>query len=258
MIVVSAGMVKSGSLWLWNMTNDLLSAGGLKREGLPPVHSPAEDFIKHDYEKVVIGALSFSRLTRATVSHLKGYSYPAKTHSAPTLPLILFRPWGHIKATYVYRDPRDVVLSVLDHAEKAREEDIAMNLRDIYTFEEAVDFVKIQLMIWSKWSYMPGTFKIKYEDLVADTEKALQKLVNYLDLNVSESQIRTVRDRYSRNEMKKAKEITNKTHFNKGKTQRFLNQMDAEQVVYCERAFQPHLERMGYPSVDSQRTVMQH
>jgi len=258
MIVISAGMVKSGSLWLWNMTNDLLSAAGLKKEGLPPVHSPVENFIKEDYEKVVIGALSFNHLTRATLSHFKGHSYPAKTHSAPTLPLILFRPWGHIKATYVYRDPRDVVLSVLDHAQKAREEDIAMNLRDIHTFEESVDFVRVQLMIWNKWSYMPGTFKIKYEDLVANTEKALKNLADYLSLQVSEDQIKMIRDRYSRNEMEREKEITNKTHFNKGKTKRFLDKMDPEQIAYCERAFQPYLEHMGYVNVDSERKVTLH
>lgn len=249
MIVVSAGMVKSGSLWFWNMTNDLLSAGGLKKDGLPPVHSPVEDFIKLKYGKVVIGALSFSQLTKATISHFKGYSYPVKTHSAPTLPLILFRPWGHIKVTYVYRDPRDVVLSVLDHAKKAREEDIALNLRDIHTFEEAVDFVKIQLMIWEKWSYMPGTFKARYEEITANTHHMLRKLADYLDLRVSEDQIKTICNRYSRKEMSKEKGITNKTHFNQGTTQRFLNQMDQNQIAHCEHAFHPYLERMGYSKI---------
>lgn len=131
MMVISSGMVKSGSLWYYRMTNDLLAHAGLRKD------------LESDEgkDKVKLGKIDLGSLRRLKDLHKRGYGYALKTHSPPSKLIPLFRK--SVKATYTYRDPRDVVLSILDHAKKARASNI--NLSDINNLEDAVGFVSIEL-----------------------------------------------------------------------------------------------------------------
>lgn len=247
MIVISAGMVKSGSLWYYRLIDELLVASKKKTNLLAPAHQPIESFHKGDKIK---SGLTFSDLKRLSKSARLGFSYPVKTHSAPTVSLPLFGSLMQtVEITYIYRDPRDVVLSVLDHAEKARNRDIQINLRDITSFCQAVDFVEVELMKWKKWNdyeSLFGVHMVKYEHLVDDTMGELKRLSAFLDLNVSESKMGEIIAKHSRRTNKKIDRITNSTHLNKGIAKRYLDEMDSENLNYCERRFMPYLEDMGY------------
>ena len=247
MVVVSAGMVKSGSLWYYRLIDELLVASGKKDDLLTPPHSPIEVF--HTGDKIKCG-LTFSNLAKLSKSARQGYSYPVKTHSAPTLSLPLFGSVvSAVKITYIYRDPRDVVLSVLDHAKKAREESLRINLRDIASFSEAADFVEIELMKWKKWKIYQSMFRVhmvRYEDLVDDTVSEVKRLSEFLDLNVPESELHNVVTKHSRKQNKNKTKITNKTHLNKGITNRYIGEMSSQELAYCENRFASYLRDMGY------------
>jgi hypothetical protein len=247
MIVISAGMVKSGSLWYYRLIDELLVASKKKTDLLAPTHEPIEAF--HQGDKIKSG-LTFSELNRLSKSARLGFSYPVKTHSAPTLSLPLFGSLTRgIKISYIYRDPRDVVLSVLDHAKKAREQDIRINLRDITSFSQAVDFVEVELVKWKKWKIYASFFEVhmvKYEHLVDDTMSELKRLAAFLRLNAPEEKLKHIIKKHSRQSNKEIEKITNRTHLNKGIAKRYLEEMDQGLLNHCERRFMPYLEDMGY------------
>ena len=80
MVVVSAGMVKSGSLWYYRLIDESLVASGKKDDLLTPPHSPIEAFHKGD--KIKCG-LTFSNLAKLSKSARQGCSYPVKLPALP-------------------------------------------------------------------------------------------------------------------------------------------------------------------------------
>lgn len=250
MIIVSSSMVKSGSLWYYRLTDELLAASDMKDDLLAPKHSAVKDL--HEGDKIKCPQLTFSNLSHLIQSSQQGYSYPVKTHAAPTLSLALFGSIIRtIKVTYIYRDPRDVVLSILDHAKKARENNLKINLRDIYSISDAIDFVSIELNKWKKWHIYSNFFNVhtvKYEDLVSNTHKEVTRLASFLNIDVCEQTIHTIIQKYDRGSSSnnQSEKIVNNIHYNKGYSGRYENEMDKNEIQYCTDKFLPYLKEMGY------------
>lgn len=255
MIVVSAGMVKSGSLWYYRMTDDLIIASGKKPESLAPPHSPVEDL--HEGDKIKCDKLDFYNMKRILSSSRRGYSYPIKTHSRPTLALAFFGSiFGEIKITYTYRDPRDVVLSVMDHAEKARRDNININIRDIKEIDQAIKFVRIEFEKWKKWKYYSKFFDVnmvKYENLVENTTYEIKRLKKYINLKVKDEEVKEIAKMYSKDKYEQKEKIKNKIHMNKGYSGRFMKEMDIETIKYCQENMKEEIEKMGYTIVDTDK-----
>lgn len=242
MIVVSASLKKSGSGWYFNMTNDLLKQAGhpdvrtvRRTYGLEPVLQDENCRINPNLPNLV-------RLLRP---HRQGHTFVVKTHLGPTPSLRLLMATGAAKATYIYRDPRDVVLSALDHGERVREEGKPNELAELHNVEEAVTYVKQLLAGWEAWTKTRNTLVVRYEDLVADTPGALNDLARFLALDVSEQAIENVAARYQKG--KQDVVTQQKLHFNKGIVGRFRDTMSSKERDLCTEAFAPYLKQMGYP-----------
>lgn len=246
-------MVKSGSLWYYRMTDDLIMSSGNKHNALSPPHPPINNLRKGD--KIKCDKLNFSNLISITSSLKKGYRYPIKTHSRPTIPLALFQlTFKNLKITYTYRDPRDVVLSVMDHAEKARRDDININIRDIRKIDEAIDFVKVEFKKWKKWDMYSKIFNVemvRYEDMVKNTAQELKKLRQHLQIQVTDDKIKEIVNKYRKDKYDKRERIRNNTHMNKGYSGRFLKEMDKEDIEYCQNRMIKEIKQMGYPIIDA-------
>lgn len=241
MIVVSASLKKSGSGWYFNLTNDLLVAAGhddvralRDRYGLGGV-------LLEDNCRINPNALN---LARVFVPHLRGHTFVVKTHAGPTPSLRLLLAAGAARATYIYRDPRDVVLSALDHGARVRKEGRANVLAALHTVEEAVPYVHTLLRDWEAWAGSPGTLLVRYEDLKADPLAELRRLADFLKLDVAEAVLADVAAPYQQ----PAEDATTKDrlHFNKGVAGRFREAMSADELALCRRHFGPYLEQMGY------------
>lgn len=165
MVIISAGMQKSGSGWYFNLTNDLLISAGYSDVREIRKKYSLESIL--EYYNCNIGELTEDKIELITSLPLNESIFVVKTHSGPFDSLNKFISNGIVKATYIHRDPRDVVLSVLDHGERIRKQGENHFFGKIKTFEEAVLWVKTELFpIWDEWNKLEDVLLVRYEDLL--------------------------------------------------------------------------------------------
>ncbi len=247
MVVLSVGMRKSGSGWYFNMTNDLLQAAGgrdIRQFRTKPVLRP---IIKGN--NCTVGRLKLSKLVRLGLPHFSGHTFVVKTHSGPAMSLRAFTATGLAKVTYLYRDPRDVILSALDHGKVARETGARTDLVHLKSFEDSMAMVKRELARWEGWMRYPHVLNVRYEDLVADTAGELQRLADFLALDVPEAAMQAIVQRYQKDEYVKTiaePVIRNPLHLNRGIPGRFRKEMSPEARALCDHHLGTYLQKMGY------------
>ena len=111
MIVISAALPKSASTLICNYQRDLLLAG---KKG-----SAQSEFQRANGGRF-IEKVGFRKMLRLVFWNFRLGSFVFKTHCAADITLRVLIHLGLAKATYCFRDPRDVVLSALDHADRSR------------------------------------------------------------------------------------------------------------------------------------------
>jgi hypothetical protein len=112
MIILSVGMPRAGSGWHYNLVHDLMKAAGSadareirERYGLQHILTEVN---------CNIGVLSARRLARVTPPALMGNTFVIKAHAGPTPASRLLQSLGLLRVMYIYRDPRDAMLSAYD------------------------------------------------------------------------------------------------------------------------------------------------
>lgn len=244
MIVISAGMQKSGSAWYFNMTNELMV-----RAGLSDVHDVRDRYrlgwlMRH--RNCNIGWMGPHKLLPLLLPHSRGHEFVVKTHRGPTTTFRLLERRGVLRATYICRDPRDVVMSALDHGAKLRAEGRRWrNFARLRTFDHALVFVAKLLRTWSAWADSDGVLLVRYEDLLADPTAELERLVAFLDLDVDADDVAEVSRRYRKDNVARREDAVH-LHLNRGVAGRYAEVMTDAQIRQAEEAFGPMLTRMGY------------
>lgn len=246
MVVLSVGMRKSGSGWFFNMTNELLQAAGHEDVRQVRHHPSLRTLIKGANCRV--GGLKLGKLIRLARFHYKGHTFAVKSHSGPALSLPLFTASGIAKVTYTYRDPRDVILSALEHGAAARKAGMAFNLTELKSLEDSIALAKKEIVKWEQWKQYPHVLMVRYEELVADTIGELHRLVTFLGIDVRDEAIQDIARRYDKQVYAQTTDnpILNNLHLNKGIPGRFREEMTPEARALCEEQLGPQLRQMGY------------
>lgn len=243
MLFISAGLQKSGTAWYFRMTNDILVRTGrqdaqdiCRQYRLTPAGSKTN---------CNIGVLSARQLARCLRPSLLGRSFLVKTHEAPTRSFRILLRLGQVQATYIFRDPRDVALSVFERGEQARARAEADPFARFQTLEEAIDFVAGRLPIWKAWTACPRVFVIRYEALLADPAGVLAELCRFWSVEVPAGVIADVVATYDAGRIAD-QPIAKGLHLNVAQVGRFRAEMSAAQLARCSAAFGSYVQRMGY------------
>ncbi len=242
MLVLSAGMPKSGTAWYYNMTNDLLRiAKGYNAQSIRD---------RFQLDSILKGANcrldspTFLRLTRLSVPSLLQKSYVVKTHCRLNPAINFFTNTKLVKATFISRDPRDVVLSALDHGELARQKGKDLAFATLENVESSIESTCRWLTIWDSWTQCKNALTVRYEDLVANPVDELKRLVKFLQLDLPTETLESIADAYRPDSLRQNQ--THRFHFNKGIVGRFREVMTEQEIELCNQRFQPYLTRMGY------------
>jgi hypothetical protein len=189
-----------------------------------------------------IGVLSLRRLALVSNPALRGHSFVIKAHSRPTAPFRLLRSAGLIRATYIYRDPRDAMLSAMNYGERARHNGHPNAFSDLTDFATAVDFIDRYVHIWEAWMGEKGVLVARYEDLLVNYDSEARRLAEFLGLESMHPAVQAVIIRLRPQQA----EGRQGTHFFKGQIGRFRESFTPEQQAALVERFGPHLRRMGY------------
>ena len=245
MIVLSVGMQKAGTAWYFNITNDLLQAAG---------HQDIRDLRRRFHlqrfmteRNCNIGPPRFLKLLFVSIPHWFGNSYVVKTHEGPTNPLLALIDLGLIKATYMYRDPRDVALSAFEHGEKIRRTGaVSMTGFDrLKTLEEAIEFANGLLPVWRQWAGSRRALLVKYEDMRQNPYREADRLVSHLNIDVPQGTLHSIVNQYEIKDGSTAS-LPHPLHFNKGLTGRWREIFSPSQQALSRELFGEILPEMGY------------
>ena len=240
MIVLSVGMPRAGSGWHYNLVHDLM-----KTTGCADARAIRE---RYRLERILtevncnIGILSARRLSVVALPALVGNTFVIKAHSGPTSASRLMQRLGLLRITYIYRDPRDAMLSAYDYGQRALKKGRPNAFSHLTDFRKSLDFILGYIRIGEKWMKERNVLIARYEDLLTNYDHEVTRLVGFLQLNASELQVRQVIDSYRPG----AAEGQQGHHFYKGKIGRFREAYSADEQIILKQKLGPYLKQMGY------------
>ena len=241
MIVLSVGMPRAGSGWHYNIIHDLMEAAG---------YDEARD-IREKYRlqniltevNVNIGVLSLRRLGMVMIPSLMGKDFVLKAHAGPTFWSWTLSSLGLLQILYIYRDPRDAMLSAYEYGQRSIAKGRPNFFSRLTNFEETLDFMTDYIHIWEDWMSEKNVLTARYENLLTNYDAEMERLLAYLKLDAADEKFKAVIEEYRPG---KADAGQQGLHFFKGKIGRYKEAYtNAEQAQMAER-FGESLSKMGY------------
>ncbi len=240
MIVLSVGMPRAGSGWHYNVIHDLMATTGC---------ADARDIReKYRLQNILtevncnIGVLSARRLAMVTVPALMGNTFVIKAHAGPSAWSRFLEAIGLLRVTYIYRDPRDAMLSAFDFGRRAIEKGRPNAFSHLTDFQKTLDFMAEYVRIWEKWTSEKTPLIARYEDLLTEYDAEIARLVGFLELDGSRPEVRKVIEQYRPG----ANDGQQGLHFYKGRIGRFRESYNAEEQRIMAEQFGFALKKMGY------------
>jgi aryl sulfotransferase len=241
MIVLSVGMPRAGSGWHYNLIHDLMATTGCAEARQIREKYHLQGILTE--VNCNIGVLSARRLGMVAIPALAGNTFVIKAHSAPSSSSRLLQRLGLLRTTYIYRDPRDAMLSAYDYGQRALQKGRPNAFSHLTDFQKTLDFILEYVHIWEKWMAEKDVLIARYEDLLTNYDVEVARLVPYLKLDPASPAVKKVVDSYRPG----AAEGQQGLHFYKGKIGRFRDAYTAQEQAVMNDTLRPYLERMGYP-----------
>ena len=240
MIVLSVGMPRAGSGWHYNLIHDLMkTAGAIDAREIRERYRLQRFLTEVNFN---IGVLSARRLALVTVPALMGNTFVIKAHAGPTFASRFLQRVGLLRITYIYRDPRDTVLSAYEYGQRALAKGRPNAFSHLTGFQKSVEFTLNYVRIWEKWTQERDVRIARYEDMLTNYDHEVARLVNFLKLDGSKPEVQNVIAAYR----PEAAEGQKGLHFNKGQIGRFREVYTVEEQAILNEILGPYLERMGY------------
>lgn len=242
MLVISSGMQKSGSAYFYNIINELLAASGSGIDArVIKDNKNLQDLMKWHNNNV--GRLTLAKLIKLWTISVKDGTFSVKTHVGPNLAVKTLNTLGFVRIVYCYRDPRDVLLSAVDHGKKI------LNKGDNHTFANMVDFdialehVSDWLSIWEMYTNMRGVLTIKYEEMMQNPVIVTKRIEEFLNIAIDSEKRQGILWKFSKDNSEGSRRGM---HFNKALAFRYKVEMTEEQQALCNGQFGDYLKAMGY------------
>ena len=240
MLILSVGMPRAGSGRHYNLIHDLMQTTGGADVRAIRRHFHLEKILTE--VNCNIGVLSARRLALVAVPALLGKTFVIKAHAGPTRASRLLSTLGVLRITYIYRDPRDAMLSAFDYGQRALTKGRPNAFSHLTDFDASLTFITDYVRIWGKWMREKNVLIARYEDLLTNYDAETARLVDYLRLDGARPEVREVIERYRPDQA----EGQQGTHFFRGKIGRFRQTYSAEQQKVLADRFRASLPKMGY------------
>jgi len=241
MIILAVGMPRAGSGWQYNLIHDLMAT-----TGCDDARDIREEFGLQSILTEVncnIGVLSARRMLMVTRPALLGHTFVIKAHSAPTIWARALAQGGLMRILYIYRDPRDAMLSAFDYGRRAVEKGRPNAFSYLTDFNKTVTFISEYVRGWERWSLLPGILKTRYEDLLTRYDDESGRIVRFLELDAHSEPVQAVIEKYRPSGQAQGQQGT---HFFKGQIGRFRERYSPEEQKQLLEKFGATLKKMRY------------
>ncbi|MCD4803340.1 MAG: sulfotransferase domain-containing protein [Anaerolineales bacterium] len=240
-MVLSVGMPRAGSGWYYNLTKDLVVASG----GLNAKEIRTKYPLKRLLTEVNcnLGTLSFYRLIPVLLPLVIERPYVIKLHAERRPLADLLITLGVIKSTYIFRDPRDALLSAYEYGQRMSEKRLENAFTPLTTIEKSINFMASYVKIARGWLSSEHTLAVKYEDFKSNYDHEVSKLIAFLEIDPTENKIKEIIGSYRPEQKGQNRQGL---HFVKGKVGRYKDSFTDSQIDQCDRLFGDFLQEYGY------------
>ncbi len=240
MIILSVGMPRAGSGWHYNLIHDLMKTTGATDASVIREKYRLQGILTEvNYN---IGVLSARRLGMVTLPALLGNTFVIKAHAGPTSTSRLLQRLGLLRISYIYRDPRDAMLSAFEYGQRGLKQGRPNAFSYLTDFQKSLDFIMDYVRIWDRWNREKNLHITRYEDLQTDYVNEVRRLAKFLKLDGDKPEVQKVIESYHGPVVEGQKGL----HFNKGQIGRFRESYSAEQQAILKEKMGVYLARMGY------------
>ncbi len=242
MIILAIGMPRAGSGWHYNFIKEVMSTTDCVDARL----------IREQYglQKILtevncnIGVLSLRRLMMVSVPAIMGKTFVIKAHSGPTIWVKLLIKAGLVKPLYIYRDPRDAMLSAQEYGARVLEKQGRPNaFSHLDDFNKALAFFEEYVADWKSWLSTDGVLATRYEDFLSNFEQEAARIVHFLNVDPASPAITEI---IKKNMPTGSVQAKQGTHFFKGQIGRFRERYSMAEQQTAWDHFGDTLIRMGY------------
>lgn len=196
MIIISVGPGRSGTKWYYDMIRDMLTV-----VGVPDNDTLIDRFNLHhvvNNQRLHLTLLDAKRLLRLLPIHLTGNTVIVKTHKFPTRTSHLLSQLGIVRSLYIYRDPRDRMVSALKLSQKNKE---AGRTDTVFSQMNGLEDVLQRFYINQKghrdaWANHPNTLIWRYEDAIFNPLDMMLAARDFLFIEVEDSVISEIVDKH--------------------------------------------------------------
>jgi hypothetical protein len=241
MIILSVGMPRAGSGWYYNLTNELALAAGYQDARQVRQRYHLQSILTE--VNCNIGALTPRRLALTLIPSLLGNTYVIKAHAAPTPFSRRLMRWGWLRAAYIYRDPRDAMLSAYENGQRALSSGRPNAFSSLTDFESSLQFIQEYVRISQQWLQIEQVLHTRYESLLENYSLESGRLVKFLGI-VETDAVCQVIEKYQPGEASQAEQKG--LHFRTGKTGRFRQKYTPEQQALLNEKLGEYLHALGY------------
>lgn len=147
-----------------------------------------------------------------------------------------------LRITYIYRDPRDAMLSAYEFGQRALQKGRPNAFSHLTDFEKSLEFIMDYVHIWEAWTGEKDVLIARYEDLLTDYDVEISRLLGFLGLDGGKPEVQRVVEKYRPG----ATEGQQGLHFYKGKIGRFRESYTREQQEILKERMGGYLSKMGY------------
>ena len=194
MIILSVGMPRAGSGWHYNLVHDLMEAdGGVDARAIRERYRLQSILTEVNCN---IGVLSARRMALVALPALVGNTFVIKAHAGPTSASRFLQRVGLLRITYIYRDPRDAMLSAYEYGQRALKKGRPNAFSHLTDFQKSVDFIMDYVRIWKKWMGERDVLVARYEDLLTNYDHEVARLAGFLRVGANKPGVRKVIEGY--------------------------------------------------------------
>ncbi|MEM7269413.1 MAG: hypothetical protein AAF401_09180 [Pseudomonadota bacterium] len=166
----SYGLPKSGSSLAFRLTRRFFKRNRRNQPKAPAEllgHDGPQNYIVEPTPERVEGLLKFAESRRTCLV--------LKTHAAPNEAVASLLRERRVAAHAVYRDPREVVLSLMDAGARNRARG-RVAFANVHDLEDAIAFLEPQIASLERWLKLPTVFPAFYDDFVWSLTPLVQRL----------------------------------------------------------------------------------
>jgi hypothetical protein len=242
MLIFSIGMPRAGSGWYYNLMHDLVTAAGGQDARQVRRRYRLQSILTE--VNCNIGAFTPRRLLLTLLPSLLGNTYVVKAHAAPTPAALALIRRGLARAAYIYRDPRDAMLSAFENGQRALEKGRPNAFSHLSDFEKSLAFILEYCRVWEGWMACAQALHTRYEALRDDYDPEAGRLAAFLGMDAGDPRLQPVIAHYRPEEARRERKGL---HFRQGKTGRYREKLTQQQIETMNGQLRSYIERMGYP-----------